>query len=483
MRKPLRWLLTLAMLVGAAGAGGAPAAAAPAGSGGPGTGDVKDRILAVRGMSLIEEIPVEGYRFFVLNYTQPVDHKRPYLGTFQQRLTLLHRGEDRPTVFHTSGYHVSTVPSRSEPARIADGNQVSMEYRFFTPSRPEPANWSKLDIWQAAADQHRVHRALKRIYRGNWLATGGSKGGMTATYYRRFFPHDMDGTVAYVAPNDHRNDEDSAYDRFFETVATPECRDALDTAQREALLRREELTARYQAWAGENDATFATIGGIDRAFESAVLDLAWAFWQYGTESDCADVPAADAPSGELYDFLDTVSGLSFYTDEGLAPYTPYYYQAGTELGAPDVAAPHLEDLLLHPGTYGPRAYVPREIPMEWEDGVMRDVDRWVRHRSERMMFVYGENDPWGAEPFRLGRGSRDSYVFTVPGANHGASITAMNGAEEDTAVAAILRWADVAPDAVRRDASAARPLAERDPALDEPALDERTADRRQLLRP
>ena len=103
-----------------------------------------------------------------------------------------------------------------------------MEYRFFTPSRPKPADWSKLDIWQAASDQHRIFKALKKIYGKNWLATGGSKGGMTATYYRRFYPNDMDGTVAYVAPNDVRNDEDSAYDDFFEKVGTTECRDRLN---------------------------------------------------------------------------------------------------------------------------------------------------------------------------------------------------------------------------------------------------------------
>ncbi|MEU5248697.1 aminopeptidase, partial [Streptomyces asoensis] len=32
----------------------------------------------------------------------------------------------------------ATNPGRREPTQIVDGNQVSMEYRFFTPSRPSP---------------------------------------------------------------------------------------------------------------------------------------------------------------------------------------------------------------------------------------------------------------------------------------------------------------------------------------------------------
>ncbi|MEU8568865.1 S28 family serine protease [Streptomyces pathocidini] len=471
MRRALRWLPVLAVLIGMAGIGGGPVQAASTTTGTAGantsaTADIKDRLLAIPGMSFLEEKPVDGYRYFVLEYEQPVDHRNPYKDTFKQRLTVLHKGTDRPTVFHTSGYNVSTNPSRSEPTRIVDGNQVSMEYRFFTPSRPDPADWSKLDIWQAASDQHRLFTALKRVYGENWLATGGSKGGMTATYYRRFYPHDMDGTVAYVAPNDVVNDEDSAYDRFFETVSTKECRDALIAIQREALVRREEMTDRYAKWAAENGATFETTGSLDKAYESVVLDLVWAFWQYSSEADCADVPKADAATDALYEFVDAVSGFSFYTDQGLAPYTPYYYQAGTELGAPTLEYAHLDGLLRYPGYFTPRAYVPRGIPMKWKNGVMRDVDRWVQHHSERMLFVYGQNDPWGAEPFRLGKGARDSYVFTAPGANHGAGIAGLTEDQKAKATAEVLEWAGVAPAAVREGEAQAEPLAKADRELD-----------------
>ncbi|MGV9241532.1 S28 family serine protease, partial [Streptomyces nigra] len=186
MRKALRWLLALTVLIGTLSTAGAATAAGPE----SGTADIKERLLSIPGMSLIEEKPYTGYRFFVLNYTQPVDHRRPSKGTFQQRITVLHKDTARPTVFYTGGYSVSTTPRRAEPTQIVDGNQVSMEYRFFTPSRPEPADWSKLDIWQAASDQHRIFTALKKVYSKNWISTGGSKGGMTATYYERFYPKD-----------------------------------------------------------------------------------------------------------------------------------------------------------------------------------------------------------------------------------------------------------------------------------------------------
>ncbi|WP_424213703.1 S28 family serine protease [Streptomyces sp. BI20] len=466
MRKALRWLVSFAVLIGTMGAAGATAGAATA-AGPTAEPDIKDRILAIPGVSLIEEKPYPGYRFFVLNFEQPVDHRQPYKGTFKQRITLLHKDVNRPTVFFTSGYNVNTAPRRSEPTTIVDGNQVSMEYRFFTPSRPaEPADWSKLTIWQAASDQHRIFTALKAVYGKKWLATGGSKGGMTATYYERFYPRDMDGVVAYVAPNDVVNREDSAYDRFLAKVGTKECRDKLNNVQREALKRRAPLEAKYAAEATANGWTFDTVGTLDKGFEAVVLDYTWAFWQYSLLADCAVIPtAATATDQEIWDTVDAISGFSAYTDQGLETYTPYYYQAGTQLGSPDIEQPHLKGLTRY-GYQPPRNFVPRAIPMSFQPGVMADVDSWVRNNAERMLFVYGQNDPWGAEPFHLGYKAKDSYVMTAPGANHGANVAKLQDGEKALATARILEWAGVAPAAVKADARQAAPLAAPDPRLD-----------------
>ncbi|WMX46918.1 aminopeptidase [Streptomyces roseicoloratus] len=474
MRKSLRWLLSLSVLIGTVGSTGVATAAEPdvdsktvADSQ---SADIKDRILAIPGMSLIEEKPYAGYRFFVLEYEQPVDHRRPWAGTFPQRISVLHKDTDRPTVFRTSGYSLSTTPSRSEPTRIVDGNQVSMEYRFFTPSRPQPADWSKLDIWQAASDQHRIFTALKRIYGKNWLSTGASKGGMTATYYERFYPRDMDGVVAYVAPNDVVEKEDSAYDRFFATVGTADCRNRLNAMQREALVRREPLQKKLAAWAKDEGATFNTLGSLDKAYEAVVLDFVWGFWQYYGQDVCDRIPdAATASDDTVYETIDAYSGWSAYTDQGLEGYTPYYYQAATELGSPTIQQPHLKGLSRY-GYQPARNFVPSDIPMRFKPWVMRDVDNWVRHNANRMLFVYGGNDPWGSEKFHLGKGARDSYVYVAPGANHGANVAGLVEAEKARATARILAWAGVEAPAVQ----AAKPLARFDARIDKPVDEDAT---------
>jgi hypothetical protein len=434
--------------------------------------DIAAQLRAIPGMTLVEERPAPApYRYFVLTYRQPADHLRPWQGAFEQRFTLLHKGTDRPMVLHTSGYNVNIAPTRSEPTRLVDGNQISVEQRFFSPSRPAPADWSDLNIWQAATDHHRLVDALDGLYRGRWISTGASKGGMASVYHRRFYPYDVDGTVAYVAPNDVVNHEDSAYTEFFDEVGTPECRAALPAVEREALgPRRAELAQRLAAAAGANGWTFEnTIGTVDRALEMVVLDTAWAFWQYLGEADCADVPPPTATTDELYAFLDAVVSFGFYTDQGLEPYIPYYFQAGTQLGWPVPSFRRLDGLLRYRGLYQPRSVVPRELEMRFEPQRMRDIDKWVKHSGRQLLFVYGENDPWGAEAFELGHKTRDSYWYEAAGANHGANISRLTAAEQLEATAAVQRWAGVTAPAPMRAA------APRVPALDSynDALDRR----------
>jgi PS-10 peptidase S37 len=61
------------------------------------------------------------------------------------------------------------------------------------------------------------------------------------------------------------------------------------------------------------------------------------------------------------------------------------------------------------------------------------------------MFVYGANDPWSAESFELGKGTRDSFKYVVPGANHLTGIVELDDAEQLDAGNVVRRWAGLPP--------------------------------------
>lgn len=419
-----------------------PAHAGPAAA----QADILDQLRAVPGLTVVSEQapPLPGYRFFFLTYRQPANHLNPQGGTFEQRFSLLHKATDSPMVLHTTGYDMPGFAFRSEPTRLIDGNQISTEQRFFTPSRPDPADWKTLTIWQAATDHHRLVNALKPIYSAKWISTGASKGGMTSVYHRRFYPRDVDGVVAYVAPNDVVNRSDAAYDRFFEIVGNdPACRTALDAFQREAFNRRTDLVAMYEAFAAANGLTFNQVfGTADRAFEFAVLDSRWAFWQFLGQANCVDVPPTTASTEDIFNFVDATASWSFYSDQGILFYSPYFYQAATQLGWPQLKFKHVRDLFHYPGLYNEaNSSLPAELRSSHDAWPMTDIDRWVSRTSSQMLFVYGANDPWGAEPFRPS--GNDSYTYNAPGSNHGANIARLQPAHRDAATATLKRWAGV----------------------------------------
>jgi hypothetical protein len=77
---------------------------------------------------------------------------------------------------------------------------------------------------------------------------------------------------------------------------------------------------------------------------------------------------------------------------------------------------------------------------------MQDVAGWVTTEGERLLFIYGENDPWSAGAFELGQ-AQDSYRLFVPEGNHGASIGDLPSADLQVAFDALEAWTGVAPSA------------------------------------
>lgn len=407
--------------------------------------DILVLLKRIPGLSVTEgKTTLVDYRFFQLEFEQPVDHKNPDGARFKQRLSLLHRDRQAPVVLHGSGYNSSfwSRAGRAELTSLLSSNQLDFEHRFFAPSRPTPADWHYLTIEQAAADSHRIVQAFRSIYGGRFLNTGASKGGMTAVYHRRFYPDDVYATVAYVAPNS-LGAPDGRYIPFVNQAGMDaDCRRKLRDYQRTALSRRPAMLAALM----KEMVTFDRLG-IDKAFEHAVLELPFGFWQYSGQGECPKIPATTADDAAVYSFLDKVGGVTSYSDQGIAGFEPYYFQAAAQLGFPAVEEDPLKDLLLHPGSDTPIQYLPIELQplVMYDPRAMIDVADWLQREGQRMLFIYGSNDPWSAAAFELGLAA-DSYRLIVAGGNHGSRIGALPEAIREKALSILRRWAAVKDD-------------------------------------
>ena len=441
MPSPRHLLLAVAVALAPPGCGGDDGTTTP-------PLDILEALQALPEVVSVEEQPTAhtGYRYFVLQFDQPVDHDHPEAGHFQQQATLIHRDPHAPMVLVHTGYGNWIFDFPVEPTPMLDGNQLVVEHRFFRQSRPTggAADWDSLTIEQAAADHHRIVSALRPLYDGAWIESGASKGGMTSVYHRRFYPDDVDGTLAYVAPISF-GAPDYRYEAHVENLGPPACRQAVRDVQVELLRdRRDLLLARATTQSMTRNHTYNRIA-LPAAVESAVIALEWSFWQFEGAASCPTVPTVDASDAQMWTFLEQVSPVSSSADEDLFEFEPYYYQAEVELGYPGTMDEHLIGLV----QFGPDAYTgayPAGITLPpYRPAAMTDIDTWVRAGAERIIFIYGEWDPWSGGKFELGNAT-DSLRVIAPHAPHGASIDDLTEADRDAVLAKLEAWTGVTPD-------------------------------------
>lgn len=401
--------------------------------------EVVARLAALGVQATAQPTDSPDYHYYVLRFRQPVDHDHPEGATFEQEVSLLHRDtrDDAPMIVYTTGYSDYTRDRRAELTSLLKANQVSIEHRYFGESRPSPADWSKLTIAQAAADEHAIIAALRTIYDGAFLTTGASKGGMTAVFHRRFYPDDVEGTVPYVAPLSFGT-PDGRYPAFVATLGPADCHAAVKAAAIEMLAHRR---AALVGLAGALPGASYTRVTVDAAVEEAVDALEWQFWQYVGVTGCATVPTVDATDQAMFDFLQKASPVN--SDDDYAFFDAYVYQAYAQLGYPDGGTSYLDAYEVHPD-----ADYDGELPTAkpaFEPAAMQDIDGFVQRDGDRLLFVYGGWDPWTGGKFTLG-GARDSAIYVMDQGTHGAKLMGLAAADRSAAFAKLREWTGVTPD-------------------------------------
>jgi len=398
----------------------------------------EEKARCVPGLSVVRvpEAGRAGYERYDLRFLQPVDHEHPDAGQFSQRVVVLHARADAPVVMMTSGYDLSLG---TQLTGWFGANQVSYEHRYFGQSKPSAIDYRTLTIRQAAGDAHRIAEALHWLYPAKWVSTGISKGGMTALFNRRFNPCDVDATVAYAAPVSHGL-ADPIYGPFLDAVGGAPwaaCREGLVAFQKRLLARRDVLVPQLL---GE-----FTLIGADKAFELAVIELYFAFWQYTKPTNpdfgCAKIPPEGADDATMLAFLEAHSSPRVLAgDDSVRHYAPYYYQSLNELGFPAPYEAKLAGLLKYAGADNASTFMPPEIPRPaFDASSMLDIEQWLASKGERVMLVYGEFDPWSARPFVLGQ-AIDSFNFIVPGGTHLSGIGSLVPTDQEKAIKALERW-------------------------------------------
>lgn len=392
--------------------------------------------------AITETKPLESTEFsekYVTYFTQPLDHRHPEKGSFRQRVIVSHVGFDRPTILVTEGYGAAYAlypKYREELSKLLDANMVFVEYRYFLESTPEPKDWQYLTAESSADDLHAVRNAFKAIYPGKWLATGISKGGQTTMLYRTFYPDDVDVSVPYVAPLCY-GAEDGRHEPFLRKVSTPEDRKKIEDFQLEVLKRKATLLPRFEQYCNEKGLKFRA--PVEEIYDFCVLEYSFALWQWGTP--ISSIPVPTASDDEIFKNLLDISNPNYFMTD--SPTSSFFVQAARELGYYGYDTKPFKQYLSIKSSKGylNRLMLPEELTdMPFDKTLGKKITKFLKKNDPKMVFIYGQNDPWTAAGVTWLKGKQNIHVFIQPGGSHLARINTLPEEMQKEAIGLIKEW-------------------------------------------
>ncbi|MCW3788321.1 S28 family serine protease [Plebeiibacterium sediminum] len=385
----------------------------------------------------IETFP--GYdESFLIMMNQPIDHENPELGSFNQRIWLNHLNKKAPVVMVTEGY---SAPRnyQTEIAKELKANQLIVEHRYFLESTPENKDWRYLTVKNAAADHHEIIELFKDIYKGKWLTTGISKGGQTTLFHRAFYPNDVDVSVPYVAPINFYKEDPRLLD-FFDHVGTKEDREKVHQFQVLVLEKKKELLPLFITYCNEQNLYFSM--GFEKAYEMAVLEYPFAFWQWG--NPVSEIPEESDSNAEIMEHFIKGASPSYFADQVMKQYESFFYQAYRELGYYNYVPGDLKPLMnvIKQDTVSNHIFAPVGDTLIYNRNTMLYVSERLHKKNPRMVLICGEYDPWGSTSLDV-TGMSHSLKVVKPKGSHRARINNLSEAKKEEVWALIKKWMKV----------------------------------------
>lgn len=406
---------------------------------------LQEKLSALDGVESVERIAggkfLEKYELQFRQLRNPVGAPDD-TATFLQRVIVGHISLDSAVVLHTHGYnaanHRERIQVRDELSELLGANDIWVEHRYFGTSCPMDTNWNEVTTANAAYDMHRIVTALRTVYQGPWLSTGGSKDGITATLYSMYYPHDVEVAVPYVAPFCLTQADPRGY-QFLQQVGKKNQRARIFNWQKEVLKRRDRLQPMLEHYADSMNMRFTV--PFEMVYDYCVLDYDFGIWMRGIDTEL--IPQPYASDEQMYQhFLDYANPDAF--DRNNMPHQTYYVQSAKELGN---YAYNLEPFRewLSPATlqtegYLAALYLPEgEWDFSYSDEAYQRVFRFLDNTDCHLLFIYGETDAWTAFPYP-DTDNPNIRKYILPGGCHYSKIKEFDEEVRNEILTTIRNW-------------------------------------------
>ena len=374
-------------------------------------------MLSVDGLTF-EKTPLDSLHqnVYTIFIEQKIDQNHPEKGSFTQRLYLVHQDTALPMVMVTEGYGAKWNYI-TEPAKILGSNQMIVEHRYFGESVPDTLDWSQLTTANAAADHHHIYEVFSQFYPQKWISTGISKGGQTSVFYKYYYPEDMHIVIPYVAPI-NLEQEDVRINWFLRHVGREKENALILNYQQLMLQNFDSIFPLFKSLADSAGERYAIEDTL--AYEFMVLEFPFSFFQWGSLA-LDSIPLEMKNAEEMIKPMKKLGLVRFYYESTVNGLMPFMVQAYRELGYYNYDLDSLGSYMIKLKNSSNIAFVPEELRFDYDQEIMNKIYDYIHNEGNRMIFIYGELDPWFSTSFNPDSRT-DAIKLVLSGGSHATRL-------------------------------------------------------------
>jgi hypothetical protein len=190
----------------------------------------------------------------------------------------------------------------------------------------------------------------------------------------------------------------------------------------EILKRKDAMLPLLETFCAERELTFRI--PLPEVLDYCVLEYSFAFWQWGTSF--GDIPPPDSNDKMLFDHLIDISGPDYFAET--QPNASFFVQAAKELGYYGYDTKPFGKYLTLGSTHGylEKIMLPPTAPeITFDTALYHKVYTYLKENDPKMIWIYGETDPWSATRVPAFKGKVNEQIYIQPRGSHRTRIGTM----------------------------------------------------------
>jgi hypothetical protein len=169
-----------------------------------------------------------------------------------------------------------------------------------------------------------------------------------------------------------------------------------------------------------------------------VLEFPFSFYQWGN-FHLDSIPQEMKSAKKMMKPMLSLGLVGFYFQSTLDDLMPFMVQAYRELGYYNYDLEELKPYLRKIENSSNIAFVPENLRFEYDDQIMNKVYDFIHNNGDRMIFIYGELDPWSSTS--VNPDSRtDALKMVLSGGSHSTRIRHFSKEEQAMILNKIRSW-------------------------------------------